>query len=324
MIALAFLAANSSDSRGESKQPSPKATQQNATQQERGTENSPVVVKVLPTEKPQKEIERETEKEKSDRLLVSLTGDLAKYTNRLFWATCLLALITAGLVIAGFFQVCDSKRSIAAAEASVKIAERALTELEAPFLVIKIHDSGIQWKPARNITFDDVKFTVTNYGRTPAHVLELLESVIQVPKGETVPILDPGKQRGNPMPYGVISPPQSETQIFKTVSNINFFEGGGCGAFPDVMQRAWFRGFVRYRDIFGSQFVMGFCFVFDTTENRWVLMGGKGHNYCKRDDATEFPEWMHPSADKGSVRSAINRAVLQTKGGTQAAEDGGT
>src|SRR5450432_883364 len=99
VVALTFLAAIASDSWSQSKQSPSKANQQNAAQQDRGTENSPVVVKVLPTEKPQNELENEKEKLKSDRLLVNLTGDLAKYTNRLFWATFLLGLITAGLVI---------------------------------------------------------------------------------------------------------------------------------------------------------------------------------------------------------------------------------
>jgi hypothetical protein len=67
---------------------------------------------------------------------------------------------------------------------------------------------------------------------------------------------------------------------------------------------------------------MGFSFIFDINGDRWVLMGGKDHNYCRRDDATEFPEWMHPSADPHSIRSSINRAMLQTEGGTRPAEEG--
>src|SRR6202790_3419909 len=125
VIALTFVAAIASDSWGQSKQPSPKASQQKATQQERGTEDSPVVVKVLPAEKPKDELAREIEKQDADRQLVKLTGDLAHYTQLLFWATGFLALVTGGLVYFGFRQVRDNRRSIKAAEDSTRIAERA-------------------------------------------------------------------------------------------------------------------------------------------------------------------------------------------------------
>src|SRR5450631_1992348 len=105
VIALTLLlAAIASDSWGQSKQPSPKASQQKATQQERGTEDSPVVVKVLPAEKPKDELDREIEKQGADRQLVKLTGDLARYTQLLFIATVVLAIATAGLVGVGYFQ----------------------------------------------------------------------------------------------------------------------------------------------------------------------------------------------------------------------------
>ena len=98
VIALVFLTAIASDLWGELKQQSPKASQQTTSQEERGTEKSPVVVKVLKAEKTPDELNSEKEKQESDRPLVSLTGDLAKYTKALFWATGFLGLITAGLV----------------------------------------------------------------------------------------------------------------------------------------------------------------------------------------------------------------------------------
>ena len=111
---------------------------------------------------------------------------------------------------------------------SAKIAERALTELEAPFLVIKFKQPGIHWGPARQIGFSELKFVITNYGRTPAHILELVEEVEPVATGLPA-IIDPSKRRGNPMPYGVIAPPSLETQEFKTFTKVDFFEGNGRG-----------------------------------------------------------------------------------------------
>jgi hypothetical protein len=184
VIALTFVAAIASDSWGQSKQPSPKGSPQNTTQQDRGTENSPVVVKVLPTEKSQTELRNDVEKQESDRHLVKLTGDLAKYTERLFWATLILAAVTAGLVGVGYFQSRDAKRSIAAAEASARIAERALTELERPYLFILDYN----WLLTEKAKADGLKcgfvFSVANGGKLPAFI-KVVKLGIRI--GESIP-----------------------------------------------------------------------------------------------------------------------------------------
>ena len=145
-----ILAAFASDSWGQSKQPSSKATQQKSNEQDRGTESSPVVVKVMPTEKPKDELEAEKTKQESDRQLVKLTGDLANYTQFLFGATAALVIAAAGLVILGFYQSRDTKRSIKAAEDSARIAARALTELERPFVGIEITSVGFSVKDPKS------------------------------------------------------------------------------------------------------------------------------------------------------------------------------
>jgi hypothetical protein len=241
IVVMAFLAAFASDSWGKTKDPPPKADQQPATQQERGTENSPVVVRVLPAEKSKDDVESEQARQEADRQLVKLTGDLASYTRLLFLATGLLALVTVGLVYFSFRQARDNKRSIAVAETSTRIAERALTELEAPFLAVKISASGIDWQKITDPNFDDLKFSIVNYGRTPAHILELLDGVAPHRVGEGLPpAIDPDKTRGKPMPYGIIAPPSSTTQEFSVVTNIDFWEGSTGGAIRDVTMHAYF------------------------------------------------------------------------------------
>jgi hypothetical protein len=80
---------------------------------------------------------------------------------------------------------------------------------------------------------------------TPANILELSESVeiVDIGGGQP-PIIDPNQRRGNPMPYGVVAPPNDATQEFKTVSNVNFFEGAPIATFPDITKKAFFRGFI--------------------------------------------------------------------------------
>jgi hypothetical protein len=164
LLATAFAQAP----KHQSQQPSPKAGQYPPTQQERGTENSPVIVKVLPTEKPKDELDREIEKQESDRQLVKLTGNLATYTKALFIATGILALITAGLVVVGFFQVRDAKAAIAAAVKSANVAERALTDLERPYLFI-LDYNWLLVDAAKEIGAETGwAYIVANVGKLPA------------------------------------------------------------------------------------------------------------------------------------------------------------
>jgi hypothetical protein len=60
-----------------------------------------------------------------DSRLVSLTSDLARYTEWLFIATLALAFITLGLVVVGFLQIRDARKSVAAAVKSAAAAERS-------------------------------------------------------------------------------------------------------------------------------------------------------------------------------------------------------
>jgi hypothetical protein len=91
VISLVLLAAFASDSWGQSKQPPSKTSQQKATQQERGSEDLPVLVKVIPTEKTKDDLAREDAKDKEklavDNRIATLTGELALYAKLLFIAT---------------------------------------------------------------------------------------------------------------------------------------------------------------------------------------------------------------------------------------------
>lgn len=171
----------------QSNQPSSKTSQQTSTQKERGSENLPVIVKVHPTEKSQAELDAEKEKQESDRQLVSLTGDLAKYTKLLFVATALLVFVTAGLVVLGFIQSGDSKRSIAAAEMSAKTAERALTELERPYLFVLDYNWLLKERAAAENKKVGWIYSVVNAGKLPAIIKNV---TFGLTFGDTIPALE--------------------------------------------------------------------------------------------------------------------------------------
>src|SRR5260370_36148640 len=79
----------------QSQQPAPQTSQTQPAQKERGTEEAPFIIKVIPAEKSEDDLAREDEKA-HDRIsadrLVKITSDLALYTQKLFYATVALAL----------------------------------------------------------------------------------------------------------------------------------------------------------------------------------------------------------------------------------------
>jgi hypothetical protein len=120
----------------QSQQPSSQPDQKRSAQEIRGSENIPFIVKVIPTEKSDDEQNSEIAKREADRKLVELTGDLARYTKFLFFATGGLVVITAGLVIVGYRQVRDARQSIAAAVKSAAAAEKAANAAENEIAII--------------------------------------------------------------------------------------------------------------------------------------------------------------------------------------------
>jgi len=283
VIALALLAAFASESWGQSKQTPSKASQQRATQQERGTEDSPVVVKVIPTEKSKGDLDAEKARQESDRQLVKLTSDLANYTKLLFVATTALFLATVGLVVAGFRQVRDARRSINAAEDSTKIAERALTELERPFVGLEIIESGFKSELVSEEEYyvtleENLTFKYVNHGRSPATIIETSDKFdICTPHNLPDPI-DPNAI-GNQVPFGVIvganggSSPLSTREQSKGIDKQEFMR------VTSGDDNLIFIGYVRFRDIFNRTHVTGFCLRLSRSDARFYFVGDHRYNY---------------------------------------------
>lgn len=165
-LALLFAAAVHNDvaqsqrgapSRGEAAQP--RELDQRAPQQpaapaadQRGTESSPLIVKVAPTPKSDEEraeeAQQRSERGALERKLLELTNDLAAYALALFSATGVLLFATLGLLISAFKQSGVMKKSLSvartsadAAQKSAATAENALTMLERPTMfVVDVQD----------------------------------------------------------------------------------------------------------------------------------------------------------------------------------------
>jgi hypothetical protein len=178
---------------------------------------------------------------------------------------------------------------------SVNISERALTELEAPFVSIKINAPGLEIRGS-TVTFGILKYCVINHGRTPATILSLFETVKSVDLGAGFPpMVEPDKEAGFPMPYGIIAPPNGASEDFPYLAIGPLFgDRPPIGLLSVSDKRPFFMGFVRYADIFGNRFVLGFCFMFDNTGNRWILAGGDDYNYRRKDSTPRTPDCRRP------------------------------
>jgi hypothetical protein len=216
---------------------------------------------------------------------------VAEYTEGLAWATVLLAFTTLGVLIVTWRAGVRQSRDM---QASIAIAERSLTELEAPFVALKITESGIIRKyNEMGHDFQTIRFCATNHGRTPAQLIELTDLLALLPKNEGLPpALDPDTASRNTMPYGVIAPPNGESQSFS--NNLLAFIMGKLVTDPLPLKenRFFFYGFVRYGTIFNEIFRVGFCYHFDLFSEKWLLTGGDKHNYCKKERKVTLPNGL--------------------------------
>lgn len=122
------------------------AGQRQSAENVRGSEDAPVFVQVLESEKSKDERAREDEKESRraaaevvksslDEKLVEFTGDLALYTKLLAVATALLFFATGGLVWIGYRQTQDARRSIGASEKSARAAKKSAAVAETAMAI---------------------------------------------------------------------------------------------------------------------------------------------------------------------------------------------
>jgi hypothetical protein len=266
---------------------------------DRETESVPFVVKELPRERPQQEIQEAKEKAELDRELTEFTGDLASYTKLLVGVTLFLAVVTGGLVVVSFFQMRDARKSIRISERNVDISEKALVDLEAPFLYVRITNRGLTvtetkggaGKPSSYaIAFGPGRLVFGNYGRTPARISAYFETTAITERQDDAGVMpEPiaiDAVEDYQIPEGVVILPNGGESKEYEFSALSY-------AFkPPLdpnMKSLFLMGFVRYRDIFGNRYRTGFCFVFDHRQNAFVLIGDDPYNYRCREE-TAKPE----------------------------------
>ncbi len=227
---------------------------------------------------------------------------LVKIGEVLNWASPAITAAATGLI--AYFTL-TLKRSTDnlwdVTRRSADIAERALTELERPFITVEVLQSGLTFTASGTVTspISDFKYQFVNHGRTPAQLIELVESWpvvdrIRHPtnsnKFQSVqpPPIDPKTQRGRQLPFGVVV---SQNKPFELSANavavIDIQHVNVRPFFHSLGSDLYFCGYVRYQDIFDKRYIFGFCAVYDFIGRRFVLMGDSRYNYTRREDGPE-------------------------------------
>jgi hypothetical protein len=266
------------------------------TESESGKEQPqqpPIIVNVAPAPKTDAERAEEAEERRSksetDAKLAEYTRELALFTKGLFYATTVLGIATIGLLIAAFIQSREMKKSIAVsdkiAEAAMKsanVAEQALLMAETPYLVPEITDCRIRTSADSIYEVDlgnTVTFHIHNYGRTPATIYDIYSCLF--PAYALPEQIDTTGLHTNLTKTEII-PAHKRSTDYHFSLNDGLRESLFRGKKDAARYIIFFIGHIRFGDVFGSEYISGFCFARNGTTGEFYGIGGDGYNYRRK------------------------------------------
>jgi hypothetical protein len=240
---------------GQGQQGHPGRTEQQGTNDQRGTDSTPLMVKVIPTPKTQAESAQEAEdrqqKSANDRKLVDFTGYLVV-------ATAILAAI-------GFLQLCvfglQARRLRQTVEAMEDTAER---QLRAYAQVTDLRFVPPQATSAQPLS---VGYRISNTGQTPAY---------QVAPAFGLNPYQPDFKPGTALP---IKPDGGGGEKSRSTLGPGQHQGGSCSrlitdaelaAIRRGEQRLYLYGTVWYEDAFKTQRHTNFCCLVALDNDTWT------------------------------------------------------
>ena len=223
----------------------------------------------------------------------------AWFTGGLVLATALLWIFTALLWWTTRNAVTDSAKTAeaatkaaVAATQSANIAERALVELERPFLLVELSDPN----PADGASpgtvqfpFRTIELRLVNVGRMSAILTRIEYDFKPASSGSIAPAVDQTKVGGRELPAGTVSvsgrPFRETTNLFQPFSHDE------NDALATGEKSMWIVGFVRYDDIFGNHYIAGFSQVYDRLGSRFVTRGdNRAYNYTHMEKTDIIPQ----------------------------------
>jgi hypothetical protein len=261
--------------------------QQPATTDQRGTDQTPFIVKILEPQKAETETARDQEerdnKSSSDWWLVKLTAVLAATGILQFFVFGYQALqlrrtVTA-MKEAGKTQSDDMKKSIVALETAAKASKKSADTMNAAerayvFVAVKMPNENIQHSEGGTIqTRFPVKYR--NQGKTPAVVSEIRAMIKLIPISDDYPESIGEIAIDQLIPPGIAIGPSSMLwiQVWTNLKSSELAEINGGNV------RLLCLGCVTYRDIHREDRKTGFCWEYNPSAKRFVIAPTAKLNY---------------------------------------------
>jgi hypothetical protein len=160
----------------------------------------------------------------------------------------------------------------------------ALTHLERPFVYVEITKSGIR---RRQPTLDRLErdgwltMSCRNDGRTPADLWELTTEVHAIDETALARPLIPAPIGPRRLPTGTVASPTKPYARY--IDDLKQQLGDNWVDVEVGKKLICLLGYLRYRDIFGSHYITGFCYVFDIVGMDFVLRGDDQYNYARQE-----------------------------------------
>jgi hypothetical protein len=207
-----------------------------------------------------------------------------------FWSlilTAFIVYITAKYTQAAYLQLEKLNESVGAATRSASVAERALTELEVPYVsigeivphVLLQREGQVGPSPNAVIWFE---FGFRNSGRALAEVTSV-HAELRIVGVLAVPPEYSGTIEESAFPIG----PNSDTGKIRWNAIYKFPLGKIDDEFSSLMTskaRLVCFGYVRYRDAFKTKWITGFGWQWNPYNNGAYLIGGRYYNYCRKEE----------------------------------------
>jgi hypothetical protein len=275
------------------KQPPAQVTKSESGKEQPQPQQPPIIVNIVPAPKTDAERAEEAEerrnKSETDAKLAEYTRELALFTKGLFYATTVLGIATIGLLIAAFIQSREMKNSIAVsdkiAEAAIKsanVAEQALLMAETPYLVPEITDCRVRTSADSIYEIDlgnTVTFHINNYGRTPATIYDIYSCLF--PAYALPDQIDTTSLHTNLTKTDIIPAHKRSTDYYFSL-NDGLRDSLFRGKKDANRYIIFFIGHIRFGDVFGNEYISGFCLARNGATGEFYGLGGSQYNYRRK------------------------------------------
>lgn len=295
LIALLFLGNSGNQSqqspslqpaKSVQQQTNSKNTEKTTTNDQRGTENSPIIIKVLPT----KEIEKETHQAQKDRKeKTELDRKLTEYTKELSIFTEVLAVVAFFQLVVFGVQAWKLHQTVKATKESADAALKTAHHMEVAeraYIKISHTPSGlVRRTPLAEMLYGqnrayEIDMEVRNIGKTPAELTRLSFSHILLPTDAPLPAIPPYNSSTEEEAIRAIMYGTDAIFPFPSFTvSVEDFEAINAGR-----THFYVLGYADYIDHFGTHHRAGYARRYDphATGNNLLIVTQPGYNYDER------------------------------------------